>query len=96
MQSTDLDASPLLGLFRIGHFQAQLLELQCLLQRARMLCIFVQIYLSAARWFVVYYTVSDLNLHTIFFSCLQKCLTVSHRLGERGGSTKITMKVSSD
>lgn len=38
--------------------------------------------------------VSGLKLNTHLL-CLQKCLTVSHRLGEREASTKITMKVSS-
>lgn len=49
----------------------------------------------------MYYTfdmivrMSGLNLCTHLL-CLQKCLTVSHHLGEQGASTKITMKVSSD
>lgn len=49
----------------------------------------------------MYYTfdmtvrMSGLNLYTHLL-CLQKCLTVSHPSGERGASTKITMKVSSD
>lgn len=37
---------------------------------------------------------SGLNL-VLYFLCLQKCLTVSHRSGELEASTKITMTVSS-
>lgn len=71
-------------MFRIGHFQAQLLELQCLLQRVWTLCIFVQIYLSAARWIVMYYTVPGLNLHTfllLLFTEVPNCQSSFGRAG---------------